>query len=99
MIDTFGRTGKLDKAEEFANKIPNYIIGWISLLSSCRIHKDLERSERVSNKLFELEDYKNPSTYILLSNIYSQTNQFEKQKELINKMNNNKVKNTRNNKD
>jgi pentatricopeptide repeat protein len=92
MIDLFGRSGNLEKAEEFSNKIPNNIIGLKTLLGSCRIYNNIEIGERIANKLFLLENYKEASTYILLSNIYSQLNLIEKQKEILELKDKNKVK-------
>lgn len=73
VIDMLGRAGKLDKAlriavEEMAEE-PDVGI-WNSLLSSCRIHQNLEMGEKIAAKLFKLEPEK-PENYVLLSNLYA----------------------------
>jgi pentatricopeptide repeat protein len=92
MIDLFARSGNLVTAEKYANKIPNYIIAWKTLLGACRIYNNVEIGEKCAKKLFLLEDYKEASTYILLANIYSQNDLIEKQKEVMDLMNKNKIK-------
>lgn len=73
VIDMLGRAGQLDKAlrvatEEMSEE-PDVGI-WNSLLSSCRIHENLEMGEKVASKLLVLEPEK-PENYVLLSNLYA----------------------------
>ncbi|CAN8292610.1 unnamed protein product [Cochlearia groenlandica] len=73
VIDMLGRVGQLDKAlkivtEEMSEE-PDFEI-WNSLLSSCRIHQNLEMGEIIAAKLLELEPEK-PESYVLLSNLYA----------------------------
>ena len=69
MIDLFGRSGNFEKAVEFANQVPNYIIGWRTLLGSCRIYNNVEIGERAANKLFLLEKYKEP--YFIIKYLFT----------------------------
>ncbi|KAF5725971.1 pentatricopeptide repeat-containing family protein [Tripterygium wilfordii] len=72
MIDVLGRGGLLKEAEEFIDKLdfePDAKI-WSSMLGACRIHGDYIRGQRAAEKLIELEP-QNSSPYVLLSNIYA----------------------------
>eukprot|EP00253_Pinus_taeda_P002848 PITA_02848 len=71
MIALLGRVGRLDKAEDFINKMPfepdvNILV---APLSSCRVHSNIEIGKCVAQLLFDLEP-QNTSAYVLLSNIY-----------------------------
>uniref|UniRef100_M4EAU3 DYW domain-containing protein n=2 Tax=Brassica campestris TaxID=3711 RepID=M4EAU3_BRACM len=73
VIDMLGRAGKLDEAlkivtEEMSEE-PDVGI-WNSLLSSCRIHRNLEMGEKIAAKLFVLEPGRTED-YVLLSNLYA----------------------------
>eukprot|EP01018_Ginkgo_biloba_P008462 Gb_26311 [translate_table: standard] len=72
MVDLLGRTGCLEDAEDFINKMPIKpgVAVWRSLLGACRIHANIELGERVAGRLFE-SDPENAGHYVLLSNIYA----------------------------
>eukprot|EP01018_Ginkgo_biloba_P019270 Gb_14391 [translate_table: standard] len=72
MIDLLGRSGLLDEAQDFINKMPvkPEAAVWVSLLGACRIHVNIELGERVAQRLFQM-DPKNTAPYVLLSNIYA----------------------------
>ncbi|KAI5084999.1 hypothetical protein GOP47_0001168 [Adiantum capillus-veneris] len=57
LIDLFGRAGWLDVAEDLVQVMPYKATSsvWSTLLSGCRLHKDLERAKRVAEKLSEVE--------------------------------------------
>ncbi|MCL7029309.1 hypothetical protein MKW94_030490 [Papaver nudicaule] len=72
MVDLLGRTGKLNKAMEFIEKMkvkcePHV---WGALLGACRIHQNVEMAERVAKKLLR-QDQNHAGYYVLLSNIYA----------------------------
>ncbi|XP_038990197.1 pentatricopeptide repeat-containing protein At3g53360, mitochondrial isoform X1 [Phoenix dactylifera] len=72
LVDMLGRAGRLEEAEVYVkvSSFVNDLVIWGSLLSSCRLHKDVIVGERVARKLLELQ----PSTsspYVLLSNLYA----------------------------
>ncbi|KDP43044.1 hypothetical protein JCGZ_25230 [Jatropha curcas] len=72
MVDLLGRWGFLQEAEEFIYRLnfePNAMI-WATMLGACRIHGDEIRGQRAAEKLIELEP-QNSSPYVLLSNIYA----------------------------
>ncbi|KAG8373391.1 hypothetical protein BUALT_Bualt11G0019500 [Buddleja alternifolia] len=53
MVDLFGRAGFLDEAHKFITTMPFEADAhlWNSLLSACRVHKNIELGEEVSNKI------------------------------------------------
>lgn len=72
IVDLLGRGGYLKEAEEFINTLPiepDAVI-WATLLASCRMHRDDIRGRWAAEKIIELEP-QNPSPYVLLSNIYA----------------------------
>lgn len=72
MVDLLGRWGSLKEAEEFINKLnfePDSKV-WATMLGACRIHGDDIRGQQAAEKLIELEP-QNSSPYVLLSNIYA----------------------------
>eukprot|EP01018_Ginkgo_biloba_P002796 Gb_01184 [translate_table: standard] len=78
MVDLLGRAGRLDEAYEFIEKMPlkpNAGV-WGTLLSSCRVHCNIELAERVAECLFELEP-ENAGFHVLLSNIYAEAGRWD----------------------
>uniref|UniRef100_J3MK55 DYW domain-containing protein n=2 Tax=Oryza brachyantha TaxID=4533 RepID=J3MK55_ORYBR len=72
MVDLLGRAGCLDEAYGLIKEMkvkPDAAL-WGALLSSCRIHKNVELAEICVKRLFEL-DATNSGYYVLLSNIYA----------------------------
>ncbi|XAR66123.1 hypothetical protein NMG60_11012216 [Bertholletia excelsa] len=78
MIDLLGRWGFLDEAEEFINKLEfkSDPMIWATFLGACRIHGDDIRGQYAAEKLIELEP-QNTSPYVLLSNIYATTGNWD----------------------
>ncbi|GMN67329.1 hypothetical protein TIFTF001_036388 [Ficus carica] len=72
MIDLLSRAGRLEEAKNFIHKMPHKpdAIGWATLLSSCRIHRNMEIGKWAAEALLELEP-QNPASYVLLSSIYA----------------------------
>ncbi|KAK9677459.1 hypothetical protein RND81_11G144300 [Saponaria officinalis] len=74
MVDLLGRSGKLDKVEEFINKMPvkpNAVI-WRTVLGSCCLTKgrNSDLGKRAAEMLVQLEP-QNAVNYVLLSNMYA----------------------------
>lgn len=71
MIDLLARAGFLEQAMKFLKEMPLEAdsVMWTSLLGACKIHKNFKLAELALSKLIELEP-KNPSNYVMLSNIY-----------------------------
>lgn len=78
MVDLLGRAGRLDDAMKLINDMPmqpNPIV-WVSLLSSCRLHGNVEIGEHTVGKLLELK-FEVDGLYTLLSNIYASAKQWK----------------------
>ncbi|KAK2985441.1 hypothetical protein RJ640_006737 [Escallonia rubra] len=72
MIDLLGRWGFLKEAEELIEKLelePHAMI-WATYLGACKLHGDDIRGKHAAEKLIELEP-EISSPYVLLSNIYA----------------------------
>ncbi|KAL3645659.1 hypothetical protein CASFOL_010839 [Castilleja foliolosa] len=76
--DLLGRAGKLDEAYDFISKMNIMPTGaiWSTLLSACRVHKNVELAERVFKEML-LIDPNNVSAYVLLSNVYVAANRWK----------------------
>ncbi|KAK3152218.1 hypothetical protein QOZ80_2BG0156010 [Eleusine coracana subsp. coracana] len=72
LIDALGRAGRLIEVESLIDKMSykDDPIVWEVLLAACVVHANAELGECASKHLFRL-DPKNPSPYMLLSNIYA----------------------------
>lgn len=78
MVDLYGRAGQLNETKKFIheNGISHMGAVWRSFLSSCRLHRDAEMAEWVSEKLLGLEPL-DAGPYILLSNICATKQRWE----------------------
>ncbi|XBI45684.1 hypothetical protein VPH35_110125 [Triticum aestivum] len=72
LIDGLGRAGRLVEVEALIEQMPckDDPIVWEVLLAACAVHHNAELGECAAQHLFHL-DPKNPSPYVLLSNIYA----------------------------
>ncbi|KAM6548273.1 hypothetical protein CsatB_019949 [Cannabis sativa] len=72
MIDLLSRAGRLEEAKNFINTMPHKpdAIGWVTLLSSCRNHHNMDIGKWAAESLLELEP-QHPASYVLLSSIYA----------------------------
>ncbi|CAK7356186.1 unnamed protein product [Dovyalis caffra] len=75
LIDLLGRAGRLDEAEELMKKIPDaknekIVPLYGSLLSACRIYKNVQMGERMAEQLVKIES-RDSSVHTLLANIYA----------------------------
>jgi pentatricopeptide repeat protein len=79
VIDLLSRSGQFELAEEIINNMsvkPNKFL-WASLLSGCRIHKNVRLARWAAEALFEIEP-ENPATYVTVANIYASVGLFDK---------------------
>lgn len=78
LIDLLGRAGRLEEAENVAVEVPcdisNDVI-WRTLLGACSFHGDVERAERVTKKILEME-IGCGGDYVLMSNIMAGVGRF-----------------------
>ncbi|XP_026432239.1 pentatricopeptide repeat-containing protein At4g20770-like isoform X2 [Papaver somniferum] len=72
VIDCLGRAGRFVEAEVLIDKMPfkNDPIIWEVLLSSCRVHANVNLARRAAEQLLKL-DPQNSAPYVLLSNLYA----------------------------
>lgn len=78
MVEVLGQAGLLNEAEQLIKEMPiepDAII-WGSLLSSCRKHGDIEMAIRAGKHICEI-DSNDSAAYILMSNVYAASGQFE----------------------
>ncbi|XP_020581899.1 pentatricopeptide repeat-containing protein At5g04780 [Phalaenopsis equestris] len=79
MVDVLGRSGFIEEAWELIQNMPFAPTGsiWGSLLSSCRIHGNLQLAKVAAEHLFEIEP-ENAGNRVLLSNLYAASKNWEK---------------------
>ncbi|NP_001136685.1 Pentatricopeptide repeat-containing protein [Zea mays] len=73
MVDLLGRGGLIKEAVDMIKRMPwepNEVI-WGSLLSACRLHKNVEYAELAVNELSNLQP-SSAGNYAVLSNIYAE---------------------------
>ncbi|OWM81810.1 pentatricopeptide repeat-containing protein At1g15510, chloroplastic [Punica granatum] len=72
VVDLLGRSGRLEEAYEFIQKMPLMPDAaiWGALLNSCRIHREIRLGEIAAQHIFEI-DTKSVGYYILLCNLYA----------------------------
>ncbi|KAL6580163.1 Pentatricopeptide repeat-containing protein, mitochondrial [Orobanche minor] len=78
MVDLLGRAGKIEEAMKLIHemKCEPDAVTWRTLLNSCRVHRKMDLAEYVARKVLSL-DPNDAGTYILLSNIYANTQRWE----------------------
>ncbi|KAL6603521.1 hypothetical protein ACP70R_043882 [Stipagrostis hirtigluma subsp. patula] len=78
MIDLLGRSGLLDEAMDLVRTMPmqpNAVI-WGSILSACRVHKDIDLARNAAEHLLKLEPDED-AVYVQLYNIYIDSRKWE----------------------
>lgn len=72
IIDCLGRAGRFYEVEVILDSMPykDDPVVWEVVLSSCRIHANLNLAKRAAEELFRL-DPQNSASYVLLANMYS----------------------------
>ncbi|XP_021908661.1 putative pentatricopeptide repeat-containing protein At3g11460, mitochondrial [Carica papaya] len=78
MVDLLGRAGQLDRAWKLIESMkvePDGAV-WGALLGACKIHQNVELAEIAFEKVTDLEPT-NIGYYVLLSNLYSDTNNLQ----------------------
>jgi pentatricopeptide repeat protein len=84
MVDLLGRAGSLKQAWEFVigmHEKPNSDV-WAALLSSCRLHGDVEMASIAANELFKLNADGRPGAYVALSNTLAAAGKWDNVSEL-----------------
>ncbi|KAL6906381.1 hypothetical protein ACP4OV_003982 [Aristida adscensionis] len=75
MVDLLGRSGNLDEAMEFIEKMPFEPNGIVlsSLLFACACHGDVDMAEKVMKSAIRVEPF-NVGNYIIMRNLYAAKN-------------------------
>ncbi|MQL93950.1 hypothetical protein Taro_026588 [Colocasia esculenta] len=83
MVDLFCRAGMLDEAEEFIRELPVEPKAeiWGALLNGCRIHNNARLGKNAADRLLDFEPY-NDGVYVILSNIFATSKQWEDVREV-----------------
>ncbi|CAJ1973599.1 unnamed protein product [Sphenostylis stenocarpa] len=78
LVDALSRAGQIQEAEEVISSMPFEASAsmYRTLLNACRVHPDGETGKRVAEKLLIL-DPSDSAAYVLLSNVYAASNQWE----------------------
>ncbi|XP_058780665.1 pentatricopeptide repeat-containing protein At2g20540-like [Vicia villosa] len=95
LVDLLGRSGRLGQALDTILKMsikPDSRI-WNSLLSSCRIHRNLEIAIIAMQQLMELEPEES-GNYVLLANIYAELGMWENVSSIRKLIRNKRIKKT-----
>ncbi|KAL2254043.1 UNVERIFIED_CONTAM: Pentatricopeptide repeat-containing protein, mitochondrial [Sesamum indicum] len=78
MVDLLGRAGKLEEAMKLIHKMkcePDAVT-WRTLLGACRVHRNMDLAEYAAKKVLSLNPH-DAGTYILLSNLYANTQRWD----------------------
>ncbi|KAI4334257.1 hypothetical protein L6164_018968 [Bauhinia variegata] len=93
MVDLYGRAGILAKAMDVINGMPfpPCATVWRTLLSACRVHRNIELGKLASEKLIALEP-QDSTAYVLLSNMYAAAGNWQERTKVRKLMEKRKVK-------
>ncbi|KAH7421802.1 hypothetical protein KP509_13G076400 [Ceratopteris richardii] len=78
LIDLFGRAGCLEKVEHMFS-LESYtpdMKSWMTVLSACKVHEDVERGEHIVKNLSDME-INDEASKVLMSNIYAAAGRFD----------------------
>ncbi|KAL2244389.1 pentatricopeptide repeat-containing protein At1g28690, mitochondrial [Sesamum indicum] len=79
MVDLLGRAGSLNQALEFVMQMPEKPNSdvWAALLSSCRLHGDVELAKIAADELFKISNESRPGAYVALSNTLAEAGRWD----------------------
>lgn len=84
MVDLLGRSGSLNEALQFVINMPEKPNSdvWAALLSSGRLHGDVEITDLAAKELFNLGGDSRPGAYVALSNTLAEVGKWDSVSEL-----------------
>ncbi|XP_049379291.1 pentatricopeptide repeat-containing protein At2g27610 [Solanum stenotomum] len=93
MVDLYSRAGMLDKAMALINKMPfpAGAIVWRTLLAASRVHRNVELGKLAAENLISLQP-QDSAAYVLLSNLYAATGDWQERAKVRKLMDVRKVK-------
>ncbi|KAK9147281.1 hypothetical protein Scep_006038 [Stephania cephalantha] len=93
VVDLLGRSSLLEEALEFINSMPLNAdaLVWRTLLGACRVHGNMKLGEIAAKHILEIDPH-DPAAYILLSNLYASTDQWNNVGEIRKKMKERKLR-------
>ncbi|XP_055836249.1 pentatricopeptide repeat-containing protein At2g27610 [Solanum dulcamara] len=93
MVDLYSRAGMLDKAMAIINKMPfpAGAIVWRTLLAASRVHRNVEIGKLAAENLISLQP-QDSAAYVLLSNLYAATGDWQERAKVRKLMDVRKVK-------
>ncbi|MCL7023001.1 hypothetical protein MKW94_003448 [Papaver nudicaule] len=93
MVLLLGRLGRTKEAEDLIRRMPFQpgLLVWQTLLGACSVHGDIETAKIAAKEALSL-DKKDPSTYVLLSNTYADSSNWDDASKLRKLMQNTDVK-------
>lgn len=93
MVDLYSRAGKLEKAMDLINSMPFTADAnvWRALLGACRVHQNSELGKLAAEKLISLQP-QDSAAYVLLSNIYAASGNWQERDKVRKLMDERKVK-------
>jgi pentatricopeptide repeat protein len=96
MVDLLGRRGLLGEAISLIKKMPIKpdVVVWSALLGACRIYGNLAIGKQIMKQLLELGRY-DSGLYVLLSNMYSESQRWDDMKNIRKILDENGIKKCR----
>lgn len=93
MVDLYGRAGMLDKAMALIDQMsfPAGVTVWRTLLSACRVHRNLELGTLAAERIISCHP-QDSAAYVLLANLYAASGHWHNRSKVRKLMNDRKVK-------
>ncbi|OWM73670.1 pentatricopeptide repeat-containing protein At2g27610 [Punica granatum] len=93
MVDLYSRAGMLEKAMEVIRSMPfpASATSWLSILAGCRAERNLELGKVAAERLMSLQP-DHSAAYVLLSNIYAASGDWDERREVRRMMEERRVK-------
>ncbi|KAM7274632.1 hypothetical protein ACFE04_016498 [Oxalis oulophora] len=93
MVDLYSRAGMLEKAMDLISTMPFPADAtvWRTMLSACHVHRNVKLGEISADKLISLQP-DDSAAYVLLSNIYAATGNWQEKNKVRSLMNERNIK-------
>ncbi|CAN8247134.1 unnamed protein product [Cochlearia groenlandica] len=93
MVDLYSRAGLLEKAMKVIENMPHQAGStiWRTILAACRVHKKTELGKLAAEKIIGMKP-EDSAAYVLLSNMYAESGDWQERAKVRKLMNERKVK-------